>query len=407
MINTVKRDIHCKKGSLYVGLENLRNDNSIMEHNKDLIVNFIRDCRLGKTLKKKQKKIIGEMRCLKYLYNLKRLSVWFNKPFDNVNQNDMETLIENLENDKFKSKTIRNDDNIQTGIFSHSTKVDYKKTIRKFYKWLFGNNEYYPELVDWIDTYDVVKEIPALRREEIERLTDESKTRDKAIIMVLFDSGARAEEFLNVKLCDLVKNGDTYKMRIVHSKTKPRTIHLPIASKYLDMWLQNFKDKNDDKYLFPLSYNSLRKMLHVIGKKILNKSVYPHLLRHSSATYYANLLNHQQLCYRYGWSMSSDMPNRYLDREGIFEEETTNLVKAYDMSRIEKQNQKYIEEISIVKQTNEDLSRQLKEFKEEYDNLFQGKNFMKLLSLLANKQEETSKSIERIGRDKFDFVLKS
>lgn len=408
MINSEKRDIHGRIGSLQVATQNLESDDSVIESNKELILRFIRDCRLGKTLKKRQKKIIGEVRCTKYLYILKRLSAWLNMPFPDVTQNNMEMLIEKLENDKYKYEfNGKNGEVIKSKKLSHSTKVDYKKTIRKFYKWLFGNNEHYPELVDWIDTYDVVKEISTLRREEVEKLVDASKIRDKAIVMVLFDSGARAEEFLNVRMCDLTKNEDVYKMRIVHSKTKPRTINLPISSKYLDMWLQEYKNKNDNDYLFSLSYESLRKMLHVVGKKILNKSVYPHLLRHSSATYYANLLNHQQLCYRYGWSMSSDMPNRYIDREGIFEEETTNLVKAYDMVKLEKQNQKYIEDLSIVKQTNEDLSRQLKQMKEEYDNVFQGKNFMKLFISLAKKQDELSKQLEQVKKEKFDIVLKS
>ena len=408
MISTEKKDIHNRKKSFQGILQNFENNINIIERNKDLILKFIRDCRLGKTLKKRQKKVIGEARCIKYLYILKRLSLWFNKPFDEVNQKDMEIFIEGLENDKYKYELKgKNNQVIKSKELSHSTKVDYKKTIRKFYKWLFGNNDHYPELVDWIDTYDVVKEIPALRREEVEKLADASKIRDKAIIIFLFDSGARAEEFLNIRICDLTKIEDVYKLRIVHSKTKPRTIHLPIASKYLDMWLKEYKDKEDHEYLFPLTYEGLRMMLHRIGKRILNKSVYPHLMRHSSATYYANLLNHQQLCYRYGWSMASNMPNRYLDREGIFEEETTNVVKAYDMSRLEKQNQKYIEELSFVKQTNEDLSEELKQIKEEYNRVFQGKNFMKLLFTLAEKQEKMSKLIEQMKKEKFDIVLKS
>ena len=75
--------------------------------------------------------------------------------------------------------------------------------------------------------------------------------------------------------------------------------------------------------------------------------------------------------------------------------------------RLEKQNQKYIEELSFVKQSNEELSGQLKQIKEEYNNVFQGKNFMKLLVTLANKQKEISKLLEQVGKNKFDVVLKS
>jgi len=407
MISPEKRDIHNRKEAFRTAQKNLENETKIIERNKELILTFIRDCRLGKTLKNRQKKTIGEARCLKYLHILKKLSSWLNKPFDEVTQADMEVLIESLENDKYKYELKgRNCKVIKSKTLSHSTKVDYKKTLRKFYKWLLGNNSHFPEIVDWIDTYDVIKEIPALRREEVEKLADASKIRDKVIIMVLFDSGARVEEFLNIRICNLTKNGDTYKVRIVYSKTKPRTIHLPIASKYIDMWLKKDVDSDCQDFLFPISYEALRMMLHRIGKRILNKNVTPHLMRHSSATYYANLLNHQQLCYRYGWTMASKMPNRYLDREGIFEEETTNVVKAYDMFKLEKQNQKLSEDLSFVKQTNEDLTNQVNQIKEEYNRVFQGKDFMKLLAFLSKKQEEMSNVIERITKKKFDVVLR-
>ena len=61
-------------------------------------------------------------------------------------------------------------------------------------------------------------------------------------------------------------------------------------------------------------------MMHRVRKKVLkNKSVTPQVLRHSSATYYTKYLNHFQLCYRYGWSMTSKMPERYIDRAGVDE----------------------------------------------------------------------------------------
>ena len=248
MIERIKKDIHNQKGRFKIGLTNLENDPQIIPHNKQLIIKFIRDCRLGKTIKNKQKKIVGEGRCLLYLYNLRKISFWMNKHFDAVSQQDMELLIENIENNSYTNKPL-----------SHTTKVGYKKSLRKFYKWLLGNNKHYPELVDWIDTYDVMKEIPAITREEADRITDTLQVRDKAIFMFLFDSGARAEELLNIRIQDITKNDDIYKVRIVFSKTKRRTIHLPICSKYVKQWLQEYKTKDDQAFLFPIGYDTLRK----------------------------------------------------------------------------------------------------------------------------------------------------
>ena len=395
MSDIEKRDIHNRTRNYQTTLNKLENNSKIIPENKELILRFIRDCRLGKTIKNRQKKSIGVARCLKYIHILKRISGWLNAPFNKITQEQMEQLIENLENDSYTSELVgKNGKIIKRKKLAHSTKLDYKKTIRKFYKWLFGNNKNYPELVDWIDTYDIPKEIPALKREEIERLADASKIRDKAIIMFLFDSGARVEELLNIRISDLSKADDIYKVRIAFSKTKPRTIHLPLCSKYIEMWLSHQKRQNDQEYLFPLTYEALRRMLHRVGKKVLNKRVYPHLMRHSSATYYANLLNHHQLCYRYGWSMASKMPNRYLDREGIFEENVADIVKTNEVSKFEKDNKNLSEQLSIMKQTNEEIQKQLSDLKSKYDRLFEGKEFMKLLSGLALKRGKMNEFVD-------------
>ena len=386
----------------------------MIPRNRELILRFIRDCRLGKTLRQRQKKVIGDARCTKYMQILRKLSSWLNKPFDQVTQQDMEAFIEKLENDEYMAEIMgKNGQILKHKKLAHSTKVGYKITLKKFYKWLFGNSQHYPELVDWIETYDIVKEVTALRREEIEKIVTASKLRDKAIIMFLFDSGARVEELLNIRLCDISKNGDTYKVRIVHSKTKPRTIHLPICSLHLELWLQENSEKEEQAFLFPMSYGSLRMMLHRIGKKVLNKNVNPHLLRHSSATYYAGLLkNPYKLCYRYGWTMASKQPNRYIDREGLMEEETVEIVKSNEISGLQRENQLLKEKISV-------LSEDISSFKSQNDNLSEytrgirsrnygekdSKHFMILLLSLAKQQREMSKALENLTGKKFDFVL--
>lgn len=390
MDNLQKNDIHNREKHFITARTNLETDQVIIKENKEFILKFIRDCRLGKTLKNRQKKSIGVARCLKYIQILKKISTWLDKPFDQVIQQDMEKLIEALENDQYCINVKSNKQEIpKTRKYAHSTKLDYKKTIRKFYKWLLGDNKHYPELVDWIDTYDIVKEIPALTREQVEKLVDVSNIRDKTIIMFLFDSGARIEETLNIRVKDLTKNEDTYKVRIVVSKTKPRTIHLPICSKYLELWLQEYQYNTDEEFLFPINYNSLRMMLHRKSKSILNKRVTPHILRHSSATYYANHLSHYQLCYRFGWSMASKMPNRYLDREGIFEQETTKIIQTNDISNLEKQNQLLKEEISHIKESNQELSLEFNQLKEKLENFSSGKEFIQFFASVLNNKNNT------------------
>jgi len=222
-----KIDIHRYEQRYRAALKRFRRCRNVIPQNRDLIVRFLDDCELGKTIKNAQKKRIGAARRLKYLNTLKRLSAWLNKPFERVAQQDMEKLIRRLDRNEYKGRAGK--------VFSEETKADYKKAVKKFYKWLQGDNEKYPELVNWIETFVKVKEIPALSRDQVEKMMERcSKPRDKALIAVLFDSGARAQEFLNIRLLHLTKKDDYYVVRIEHSKTKPRTISLPLCTKELE-----------------------------------------------------------------------------------------------------------------------------------------------------------------------------
>ena len=72
-----------------------------------------------------------------------------------------------------------------------------------------------------------------------------------------------------------------------------------------------------------------------LGKKILNKSIHFHLFRHSSATFYAPKLNRQQLCYRYGWKFSSDMPDVYISRAGMENKELDEQITNTELSDLQ------------------------------------------------------------------------
>lgn len=91
-------------------------------------------------------------------------------------------------------------------------------------------------------------------------------------------------------------------------------------------------------------------------------------------------MSHFQLCYRYGWSMASKMPNRYLNREGIFEQETTKIIQTNDISNLEKQNQLLKEEISHIKESNQGLSSEFNQLKEKLSDIYSGKDFVQLLN---------------------------
>jgi len=400
-----KIDIHQRAKKLKNWLDLLPNDETILPENRVIILDFIRDCMLGKTIKGRAKKKIGPARCLKYIGILKNLSEWFAKSFDNVMQKDMENLIQRLEADQILST--------KNSPYSDATKVDIKKTIKKFWKWKDGNNKIYPELVDWLDTCEPVKDVPALTRDEIEIMIESTGSiRDRALLMVLFDSGARVEELLNVRLKKehifWNEKLGCYMIRLEFSKTKPRTISLPLSTNYLSKWLENHPAKNNPQsQLFPMKYPALKMVVKRLANRALGKRATPHMLRHSSATFYANRLKSPyKLCYRYGWTMASNMVNRYLDREGILEEETAEAVKQDEILKVEKSNGDLREEICLLKEDYGTLMKHHNELKQELDEFKSGKGILSLILSLSQKHRESiDEVISQV--DKFDLVLPS
>lgn len=348
-----KIDIHNRKEQYELALKCLDKDELVSQKNKELILKFLKDCEDGKTLRNRQRKKIGISRLNRLLDLLKNFAKWFNKSFEEVTQTDLDKIISDLEKDIFKKKNGMN--------FSQSSKAYYKKSFKKFNKWLQENKINTSLDCGLFETYEIMKEVEAITKEEVEKMISQTGSiMNKTMLAFLFDSGARAEEFLNIRIKHLSQREDKYFVRIEFSKTMPRTIILPIASPYIQQWIKEHPNTNNsESLLFPLSYDALRMFITRTGKKVLNKHISPHTLRHSSASYYCNILNQYQLCKRYGWSMSSKMPARYIDRNGVLEGEIAEKVENNEIQKIKKENQKLQEEIVFLKERLNSIEKAL------------------------------------------------
>jgi len=380
--STGKIDIHGFSSQLRSQERKLIYSTKISERNKKMILDYLRDCELGKTVLRGQKKKIGNARLVKYMIAMQQIAVWLNKDFDQVTQADMETYILNLERDRICSN--------KGTPYQSSAKRDFKVTIRKFYKWLLGENETFPPLVRWIDTRETVREIPCLRREEIEKMSElANNPRDRAILWGLFDSGARAEEFLNIRYRNLeliqTKEKETvYRIRIEHSKTLPRTILLPIATPYFKTYLSFKANCSPETPLFEMKYSNFAKVMRVLGEKAISRTVYPHLLRHSSATYYATRLNRGSFCYRFGWSYRSDMADRYIDREGLTDQESVQVVHHETVESLSQENSVLKEDVAQLQASLNDIHRFMTKLTED----------PKLLKELARRVVDSNQGLE-------------
>jgi integrase len=209
---------------------------------------------------------------------------------------------------------------------AHSSQVDLRILLKIFLRWRLGSAKA-ETLTGWLDTHPRPKTPDYLKEAEVERLYRDCRNAEQRfLIAVLFDSGARAEEFHNIRFEDiyLPENKESF-VRIAlkqeYSKTLGRTIalywkySLEAAKEYLaERIAEGIKPSEP---VFRGNYDATRKSLGRLGYRILKRPIHYHLFRHSSATYYATKLNRQELCYRLGWRFSSGMADTYVARSGM------------------------------------------------------------------------------------------
>lgn len=149
------------------------------------------------------------------------------------------------------------------------------------------------------------------------RIKRPNADRDKAIILILLDTGIRLGELTRLRLGDVnLENGEVYIRPWQGSrKSKPRTVFLGTRTKQV-VWKYIAKQQaNQDQSqpLFELKSDAIRIQIGRIGKNAGVRNAHPHKFRHTFAiTYLRNkgdiftlqrLLGHNTL----------DMTRRYLD----------------------------------------------------------------------------------------------
>ena len=218
---------------------------------------------------------------------------------------------------------------IERGKYSESTKEKIRAAAKTFYRYHLGEDMYYPRQVAWIKVKKKSKpKLPEILSEEEVKLMIETtpNPRDKAIIALLFDAGIRIGELTNLKVKDVELTGEPGHI-IVDGKTGMRRIPIffsaPYLARYMDASKRNVKDP-----LFltigtwvntntPVDAKGISKMLKLVGKKAgIQKRIYPHLFRHSRASFYANKMTEQQLKMFFGWVGDSRMAATYVHLSG-------------------------------------------------------------------------------------------
>ena len=252
---------------------------------------------------------------LKHLYHFQRF----------VNALDKKVVFDKITRTQVESAMAK----IEESDYAIETKNQIKVVVKTFYKHRLGDDIYYPPQVAWIKLSNKTRKIlpeDILSEDEVLRMIEAAKSdRDKAIIALLYDSGARIGELLSLRVKDVNLGGKLAHV-MMNGKTGMRQVPIIFSEPYLARYANSlgnpdpaepfWRTRNESGKRY-LEYAALRKMLGDVTKRAkLRKRIYPHLFRHSRASNYANKLTEQQLKSLFGWSGSSRMAGTYVHLSG-------------------------------------------------------------------------------------------
>lgn len=312
-------------------LEAMRESDEIHVRNAELAEQFIQDIQLeGLSAGTRQK----------YSSRLKIMAQYVDEPFDEMDKRAMKGLVIWLQNERD---------------LADSTVRTYKKCIKRFWGWMHDlERGEHPEVVDWIkckpEKGNGTLPQDLLKPDDIEALADGCRNaRDAAFIKLLYESGMRAGEIIDLTVGDVESADSGYHVTLGTknggAKTGPRRLPIIEAAPAVSRWLSDHPtgDKTDPLWCKlrsadQLSYDYIRqKVIDRAGKRAakanpneyaeepdtddtedleFHKPLNPHHFRHSRATELANEMTDAQLCQWFGWEVGSTVVAKYVHLSG-------------------------------------------------------------------------------------------
>ena len=220
-----------------------------------------------------------------YGENLKMLKQALNKNILNLTTTEIRDYIQNLE-------------------ATPKTKAHYLSVFNSFYNYMIFNEKLSANPCSGIRSPKLEKKLPNyLTGEEIDKLLDIKLTkpidyRNKAMLEVLFATGTRISELINLKLNQI--DFDECIIRVLGKGKKDRIIPIgDTALEYLSLYINEYRpfilktrvseyvfvNKNGTKMSRQGFFKILKKL---VASSDIEKEVSPHTLRHSFATYLLN-----------------------------------------------------------------------------------------------------------------------
>lgn len=257
------------------------------------------------------------------------------KPFKQFTKTDVIAFLEAAKHRRFQDTRYRaRTANVESQL-ANSTMNLVRLRIKRFFQWLYNMEKgRYPRCVRWIKLRTIrgdrelrPEDLPT--PQEVKLMVECTENpRDRALISLLAESGARAGEISTVRLKDLSWNDKGFVLTLT-GKTAQRQIPLCACATDLKTWINDFHPfKNDPEAPLFTSFVNLRTpnanlKVDGIGTVVRRAAmragvekrihVHPHKFRHLRASQLAEAgWNEPMLRQYFGWAKGSKMPATYI-----------------------------------------------------------------------------------------------
>lgn len=205
----------------------------------------------------------------------------------------------------------------------------YLQKIKRFFRWYYNTGT---------DTPEIIKKSGLRQRKDNFKLTTADLPTEqeiyalinatenplyKAILAVMYDTGMRINDILDLKVKDLVVSENEVRLRFFIRKTRQHLLYgLGSSVGYLMNWYNLHPTKNPEDYLLctmatnwrgrRMSYDNIYQVVKRVAKKAgMTKEIRCHIFRHCATARDKPNYSDEELCVLRGWSRTSQMPRRY------------------------------------------------------------------------------------------------
>jgi integrase len=323
---------YCRSYDYHRTLQTAIDKSEITLSDKSLILEYLTE--------KQASDDLSDIRCNKITSHLVNWRRFLKTEYSNCSITDIYQAINNLQ----KGKTRKGKP------YKQNTKRDYVLILKPFLIWLNinGYNKLPIEKIKKISNPKAERMTKTpdqiLSLEEIKKLKDSCKNnRDRALIMVLYESGCRIAELGRLKWKNAIFEDLGVKLYLDDRKGKQyRYSRLTMSAEYLASWKKDYPDYDPDKHVFvdlnsyaPMGYDTMvRAISRVAERAKIEKKVHPHIFRTSRITHMINQNYQESVIKKSMWGnintemfatyvclSEEDIDNEFLAKAGIIKPE--------------------------------------------------------------------------------------